>query len=199
VDHAANHRINYVTNLEAVKYPIESRGRRQHKLFYRSHPKEGSGFVSSVTSQNLRYAQWQSNAGARYRHGMKVISPTVIALVLWLLFFASHAFAVLKSPYPIKAQPPDSIISADSFDRIAGATGKPTENENWHQISGNAAFAFQRKPCAQILGEQLTTASVQLTLFTAKVGRRLTSAAITAGCVDLQANAFKSLLMLSGR
>ena len=27
--------------MEAVKHPIESRGRRQDKLFYRSHPKEG--------------------------------------------------------------------------------------------------------------------------------------------------------------
>jgi hypothetical protein len=130
---------------------------------------------------------------------MRVISPTVIALVLWFLFFASHAFAVFKSPYPTKATRPDSIISTGSFDPIAGTTDKPTEDENWHQISGNVAFAFQRKTCAQILGEQLTTASVQLTLFTARVGRHLTSAAITAGCVDLQANAFKSLLMLSGR
>jgi len=132
---------------------------------------------------------------------MKVISPTVIALVLWLLFFASHAFAVLKSPYPTKAEQPDPIfiISDNSVGPIAGTTVKPTEDENWHHIFGNAAFAFQRKPCAQILGEQLTTASVQLTLFTARVGRRLTSAAITAGCVDLQANAFKSLLMLSAR
>jgi len=130
---------------------------------------------------------------------MKVNGPTVIALVLWFLFFVSHAFAVFKSPYPTKAQPPDSIMSADSFDPIAGTTGKPTEDENWHQISENVAFAFQQKPCAQILREQLTTASVQLTLFTVRVGRRLTSAAITAGCVDLQANAFKSLLMLGGR
>jgi len=38
--------------MEAVKYPIESRGRRQDELFYRSHPKEGSAFVSSVTSEN---------------------------------------------------------------------------------------------------------------------------------------------------
>jgi len=58
---------------------------------------------------------------------MKVISPTVIALVLWFLFFASHAFAVFKSPYPTKAEPPDSIIiiSAASVGPIAGTTGKP--------------------------------------------------------------------------
>jgi hypothetical protein len=41
---------------------------------------------------------------------MKAKSPTVIALVLWFLYFVSHAFAVLKSPYPYKADPPDHII-----------------------------------------------------------------------------------------
>ena len=41
---------------------------------------------------------------------MKVNSPTVIALVLWFLFFAAHAFAVFKSPYPTKAERPDQII-----------------------------------------------------------------------------------------
>jgi hypothetical protein len=40
------------TNMEAAKYPIESRGRRHDKLFSRNHPKEGSAFVPSVTSQN---------------------------------------------------------------------------------------------------------------------------------------------------
>jgi hypothetical protein len=85
-------------------------GRRQDKLFYRSHPKDGSAFVSSVTSQNPTYAQWQSDASARYRARMKVNGPTVVALVLWFLFFASHAFAVFKSPYPTKAEWPDQII-----------------------------------------------------------------------------------------
>jgi hypothetical protein len=58
---------------------------------------------------------------------MKVISPTVIALVLWLLFFASQAFAVFKSPYPTKAQAPDQIFitSDSSVGPIAGTTGKP--------------------------------------------------------------------------
>jgi hypothetical protein len=41
---------------------------------------------------------------------MKVISPTVLALVLWFLFFASHALAVFKSPYPTKAERPDPTI-----------------------------------------------------------------------------------------
>jgi hypothetical protein len=58
---------------------------------------------------------------------MKVNKPTVIALVLWLLFFASHAFAVFKSPYPTKAERPDQIIniSDGSVGPIAGTTGKP--------------------------------------------------------------------------
>jgi hypothetical protein len=33
-----------------------------------------------------------------------------IALVLWLLFVASNAFAVFKSPYPPKPYPPDQSI-----------------------------------------------------------------------------------------
>jgi len=58
---------------------------------------------------------------------MKVINPTIIALVLWLLFFASHAFAAFRSPYPTKTQQPDPtfIISYGSVGPIAGATGKP--------------------------------------------------------------------------
>jgi len=34
---------------------------------------------------------------------MKTSKPAIIAFVLWLLFFVSHAFAVFKSPYPPKA------------------------------------------------------------------------------------------------
>jgi len=58
---------------------------------------------------------------------MKVISPTVIALVLWLLFFVSHALAVFKSPYPTKAEQPDRIfvIGDSSGGPIADTTIKP--------------------------------------------------------------------------
>jgi hypothetical protein len=58
---------------------------------------------------------------------MKVIDPTVIALVLWFLFFASHAFAVFKSPYPTKAKAPDQIIviSDRSVDSIVGTPDTP--------------------------------------------------------------------------
>jgi hypothetical protein len=46
---------------------------------------------------------------SRYGLGMKTNKPAVIALVLWLLFVASSAFAMFKSPYPPKAYPPDQI------------------------------------------------------------------------------------------
>ena len=41
---------------------------------------------------------------------MKVNEPAIIALVLWLLFVASNAFAVFRPPYPLKAYPPDRIV-----------------------------------------------------------------------------------------
>ena len=57
---------------------------------------------------------------------MKVMSPTVIALVLWFLFFASQAFAVFRSPYPTKAETPDHtfIIGDGSVSPITKTTGK---------------------------------------------------------------------------
>jgi hypothetical protein len=45
-----------------------------------------------------------------YGLSMKTSKPAVIAFVLWLLFFVSHAFAMYKSPYPPKASPPDQTI-----------------------------------------------------------------------------------------
>jgi hypothetical protein len=46
---------------------------------------------------------------------MKTNKPAVIALILWLLFVASNAFAMCKPPYPPKAYPPDQItIIADT-------------------------------------------------------------------------------------
>jgi hypothetical protein len=41
---------------------------------------------------------------------MKRNGPAIIALVLWLLFVASNAFAVFKSPYPPRPYPPDQTI-----------------------------------------------------------------------------------------
>ena len=41
---------------------------------------------------------------------MKTNKPAVIALVLWLLFVASNAFAVFRSPYPPKSDPPDQTV-----------------------------------------------------------------------------------------
>ncbi len=42
--------------------------------------------------------------------GMKRNGTAIIALVLWLLFVASNAFAVFNSPYPPKPYPPDQTI-----------------------------------------------------------------------------------------
>ena len=41
---------------------------------------------------------------------MKAKSPVVIALVLWFLYWVANVFAVLKPPYPQKAETPDQII-----------------------------------------------------------------------------------------
>jgi len=45
---------------------------------------------------------------------MKTSKPAIIAFVLCLLFFVSHAFAVFKSPYPPKAYPPDQTTIVTS-------------------------------------------------------------------------------------
>jgi hypothetical protein len=42
---------------------------------------------------------------------MKRNWPAIIALVLWLLFVASNAFAVFKSAYPPWPYPPDQRIA----------------------------------------------------------------------------------------
>jgi hypothetical protein len=57
---------------------------------------------------------------------MKINKPAVIALVLWLLFVASNAFAVFKSPYPPKPYPPDQITIVASGD---GEEGVGTVNK----------------------------------------------------------------------
>ena len=57
---------------------------------------------------------------------MKTNGSAIIALLLWLLFVASNAFAMLKPPYPQKAEPPCQIIVSDSgVDSIAGTATKP--------------------------------------------------------------------------
>ena len=57
---------------------------------------------------------------------MKAISPTVVALVLWFLFWASHAFAVVKPPYPRKAEAPDQIIViSGGIGPFVGTASKP--------------------------------------------------------------------------
>jgi hypothetical protein len=53
---------------------------------------------------------------------MKANKPAIIALVLWLLFVASNAFAVLKPPYPLKAYPPDQTVVATGYGEDAVGT-----------------------------------------------------------------------------
>jgi hypothetical protein len=43
---------------------------------------------------------------------MKTNNCVVIAVIAFLIF-ASSAFALIKSPYPRQASPPDSIVIAD--------------------------------------------------------------------------------------
>jgi hypothetical protein len=58
---------------------------------------------------------------------MKTNEPAIIALVLWLLFVASNAFAVFKSPYPTKAYPPDQtlVVEVGEEDRGIVNAAKP--------------------------------------------------------------------------
>jgi hypothetical protein len=56
---------------------------------------------------------------------MKTSKQAIIALLLWLLFVASNAFAVFKPPYPLRAYPPDqTIIVAGGFGGVADSHGE---------------------------------------------------------------------------
>ena len=59
--------------------------------------------------------------------GMKRNWAAIIALVLWLLFVASNAFAVFKSPYPPKPYPPDRtiVVGVGEDDHGVGSVAKP--------------------------------------------------------------------------
>ena len=49
-----------------------------------------------------------------------------MALVLWLLFVASNAFAAFKSAYPPKPYPPDqSIVVGVGDDHGVGSAAEP--------------------------------------------------------------------------
>jgi len=55
---------------------------------------------------------------------MKANKPAIIALVLWLLFVVSNAFAVFKPPYPLKAYPPDqTVVVTGDYGEDAVGTG----------------------------------------------------------------------------
>jgi hypothetical protein len=61
----------------------------------------------------------------RYSSSMKTIKPGVIALLLWLLFVASNAFAEFKPTYPLKAYPPDQpTIVTGGFGGVADSHGE---------------------------------------------------------------------------
>jgi len=56
----------------------------------------------------------------------KTNNPVAVAIVLWLLFCATNAFAVLKSPYPQRPQVPDqTTIAADSRVDVVGTANEP--------------------------------------------------------------------------
>ena len=59
--------------------------------------------------------------------GMKRNWAAIIALVLWLLFVASNAFAAFKSAYPPKPYPPDQTIVAGvgEDDHGVGSAAEP--------------------------------------------------------------------------
>jgi hypothetical protein len=57
---------------------------------------------------------------------MKRNVPAIIALVLWLLFVASNAFAAFKSAYPPKPYPPDqSTVVGVGDDHGVGGVAEP--------------------------------------------------------------------------
>jgi hypothetical protein len=62
-------------------------------------------FLCGTPKYNGRAVATEKWSG--YGLSMKTSKPAIIAFVLWLLFFVSHAFAVFKPPYPQKAYPPD--------------------------------------------------------------------------------------------
>jgi len=62
---------------------------------------------------------------------MKTNEPAIIALVLWLLFVASNAFAVFKPPYSPKAYPPDQTIIVEVPGEAHGVGNAATPKWRW--------------------------------------------------------------------
>jgi hypothetical protein len=58
---------------------------------------------------------------------MKRNWAAIIALVLWLLFVASNAFAVFKSPYPPKPYPlgQSIVVGVGEDDHGVGSAAEP--------------------------------------------------------------------------
>ncbi len=59
--------------------------------------------------------------------GMKRNGAAIIALVLWLLFVASNAFALFKPPYPPRPYPPDQtiVVGVGEDDHGVASAAKP--------------------------------------------------------------------------
>ena len=58
---------------------------------------------------------------------MKTNKSAAIAIALWLLFVASHVFAVSRPPFPLKSSPPDQILVVAGTDeeKGVGVANKP--------------------------------------------------------------------------
>jgi hypothetical protein len=58
---------------------------------------------------------------------MRRIKPAAVAVVLWLLFVVSNAFAMFKPPYPVRTSPPDQIVIITGADgeKSIGTANKP--------------------------------------------------------------------------
>jgi hypothetical protein len=90
------------------------RSRRHHSL-------------SSLRLERRRLCSLSSFPRSSKRLVQQPSDSVIIAVVLWLLFFAANAFAVLRSPYPQKPDPPDrTIVITDSGgDSIVSTASKP--------------------------------------------------------------------------
>ena len=75
----------------------------------------------------IHHTRRRNTRGSSVRLGMKRNGAAIIALVLWLLFVASNAFAVFKSPHPPKPYPPDQsiVVGVGEDDHGVVSAGEP--------------------------------------------------------------------------
>ena len=79
--------------------------------------------------------------------GMKRNWAAIIALVLWLLFVASNAFAV--SPYLPKPYPPDQSIVVGVGRMITAPAERPNRNSNGARACFYKTFVAADKSVAR--------------------------------------------------